>query len=77
MGDVMNFRVVLSSGIMTALVGMMIGLAISHISQREERKTVHIVGGAVVGFLVGAGMSTILQQRQQQEKEYGDTDEKS
>jgi positive regulator of sigma E activity len=77
MGDVMNFRVVLSSGIMTALVGMMIGLAISHISQREERKTVNIVGGAVVGFLVGAGMSTILQQRQQQEKEYGDTDEKS
>jgi hypothetical protein len=68
----MNFRVVLASGIMSALVGMMLGLAVSYISQRETRKEIGIVGGATVGFVVGAGMCMILQQKREKEGEYMD-----
>lgn len=66
----MNFRVVIFSGIMTALVGVMVGLALAYISQRELRKNVIVVGGASLGFVLGATSSMVMQQKQDNADDY-------
>ena len=62
----MNFRSVLYSGIMTALVGAMIGLALVNISKRELRAPHVIIGGSVVGFLLGAAFDAVRQQKDEE-----------
>ena len=67
----MNFRVVIFSGIMTGLIGAMIGLAAAKIAERRpiprplddsiERKF-SVVGG-VLGFGLGAAFEAIRQQK--------------
>lgn len=59
----MNIRTIIYSGIMTALIGAMLGLAINHISQRESRKTVAVVSGAILGFVIGSGYEAIQQNK--------------
>ncbi len=56
----MNLRKIVFAGIMTALAGAMIGLAVAHIKERRARPVV--VTGAVLGFIIGAGKESIGQQ---------------
>ena len=50
----MNRRVILSSGIMTALVGIVVSIALVHIAGKEMRKPLVMGGGAVLGFVLGS-----------------------
>lgn len=70
----MNPRTIIFSGIMTALIGAMIGLAVSYISQREARKPIIVISGAVVGFTLGAVMESIRQEKRQRDQEVEDSD---
>lgn len=70
----MNPRTIIFSGVMTALIGAMIGLAVSHIARREARKPIIIISGAVVGFIIGASTTSIQQEKQQRERELEDSD---
>jgi len=70
----MNFKMVLFNGIMTALIGAMIGLAIAYISEREARKNYIIVTGSVLGFVLGSFQNCIRQERDQREQEYNEKD---
>jgi presenilin-like A22 family membrane protease len=56
----MNSRKIIFAGIMTALAGAMIGLAVARIRDRADRPVV--VTGAVLGFIIGAGKESIGQQ---------------
>ncbi len=53
---------VIFSGIMTALIGAMIGIAVGEIAQRQARKKIVLVTGATLGFLVGSGFQAVQQQ---------------
>ena len=59
----MNIRTIIYSGIMTALIGAMLGLAINHISQRESRKPVAVIVGSTLGFIIGSGYEAIQQNK--------------
>ncbi|ELR96775.1 hypothetical protein [Gloeocapsa sp. PCC 73106] len=61
----MNIRVVIFSGIMTALVGAMIGAAVGHIGNRRERTPGIIGGGVVLGFVIGSAQEAVRQQNRQ------------
>ena len=56
----MNSRTMIFSGIMTALVGAMIGLAVAYIGTRQPRP--RVVAGATLGFIIGASQEGIRQQ---------------
>ncbi|ACK64590.1 conserved hypothetical protein [Rippkaea orientalis PCC 8801] len=71
----MNIRVIIFSAIMTALIGAMIGLALTKISQREQRRNILIIGGASVGFVIGAFQASIREQKRIRDEEFGDSDE--
>lgn len=71
----MNIRVVIFSGIMTALIGAMIGLALTTISHRERRKPIIIVGGASLGFVIGTFQEAVRQQKRQRDEEFGESDQ--
>jgi presenilin-like A22 family membrane protease len=65
----MNIRTIIFSGIIAALIGAMIGLAVARISQRESRAKAIIIGGASLGFIVGAVQESIRQQKDQIDEE--------
>ena len=64
----MNIKRIIFSGIMTALVGAMLGLAINHISQRDARRKIAVVGGAALGFVIGSGYEAIQQNKPDEEE---------
>ena len=64
----MNIKTIIYSGIMTALIGAMLGLGINHISQRESRKPVAVIGGAILGFVLGSGFQAIQQSKPEEEE---------
>jgi presenilin-like A22 family membrane protease len=70
----MNFRVVIFSGVMAALIGAMFGLAVTTISQREQRKPILVVGGATIGFVIGAFQASIREQKRLRSDEYDESD---
>ena len=70
----MNVRVIIFSGIMTALIGAMLGLAINYISERESRRPVAVIGGAVLGFVVGSAAASVRQQKNEEYEELGEQD---
>ncbi|MDJ0577615.1 MAG: hypothetical protein QNJ65_20955 [Xenococcaceae cyanobacterium MO_234.B1] len=57
----MNFRTVIFSGIMTALIGAMLGLAVNHISERPSRRPMSLIVGASLGFVIGAAYQAVEQ----------------
>lgn len=59
----MNLKMMFFSGIMTALIGLMLGLAVSEISQREHRRNIVIVGGGILGFVLGFTYQGIKQEK--------------
>ncbi|MGK7873058.1 MAG: hypothetical protein AB4426_07020 [Xenococcaceae cyanobacterium] len=70
----MNIRGIILSGIITALIGAMIGLAVANISQREFRERAMLIGGAILGFGIGAVHESIRQQKDQRDEELGEQD---
>ncbi len=64
----MNIKTIIFSGIMTALIGAMLGLAINHISQRTSRKPVAVIGGAVLGFVIGSAYQAVQQNKPDEEE---------
>lgn len=70
----MNIRRILFNGIMTALVGAMLGTAVAYIGQRVDRTRIIVIGGATLGFLGGVLQETIRQQKQENESDYEESD---
>lgn len=69
----MNLKMMFFSGIMTALIGLMLGLAVSEISQRQQRRNIVIVGGGVLGFVLGFTYQGIKQEKDERQ-EYDDNE---
>lgn len=65
----MNIKMVIFSGIMTALIAAMISLAISEIAQKQARKKGIIIVGTTLGFLVGAAYQGVCQQEKERYKD--------
>ncbi|MGK7930159.1 MAG: hypothetical protein AB4041_01830 [Microcystaceae cyanobacterium] len=70
----MNCRTVIFSGLMASLVGLMIGLALVHITGREARKRPILITASVLGFGIGSFQEAVHQQQKQRAKEYGESD---
>ena len=63
----MNVKSIILAGIMSALIGAMLGLAINYISQRESRRKIAVIAGASLGFILGAGSTAIRQNANESE----------
>ena len=69
----MNFRIVIGAGIVSALVGAMLGLVASamvehsNVGQRTPHRRRNAIAGATIGFVLGAGYSALQQERQERE----------
>lgn len=66
----MNLKAIIFAGIMSALIGAMIGIAVVHIAQREQRRRPIIITGATVGFIIGAVQQAVRNEKQEREDEY-------
>ena len=64
---IMNVRMLIFSGIMTALAGAVLGLVVAHIAERESRRPVAIVVGSGLGFAIGVGYEAMQQNREREE----------
>ena len=60
----MNVRMLVFSGIITALVGALLGLVVAHIAERESRQKAAIVVGSTLGFAIGVGYEAMQQNRE-------------
>ena len=64
----MNLRIVIGAGIVSALVGAMLGLVASamvehsRVGQRTPNRKRNAIAGASVGFVVGAGYAALKQE---------------
>ncbi len=54
---------------MTALIGAMLGFGVNYISQRTSRRSVDVIGGAIVGFVLGSTVSSITQSNEKSNPE--------
>ena len=62
----MNVRMLVFSGIMTALVGALLGLVVAHIAERESRQKAAVVVGSTLGFAIGIGYEAMQQNRERE-----------
>ena len=62
----MNVRMLVFSGIMTALVGALLGLVVAHMAEKESRQKVAIVVGSSLGFAIGVGYEAMQQNRERE-----------
>ena len=60
----MNIRMLIFSGIITALAGALLGLVVAHIAERESRQRAAIVVGSSFGFAIGVGYEAMQQNRE-------------
>ncbi|VEP13031.1 conserved hypothetical protein [Hyella patelloides LEGE 07179] len=63
----MNIRMLVFSGIMTALAGALLGLIVAHIAEKESRQPIAIIAGSGLGFAVGVGYEAMQQNREREE----------
>ena len=57
----MNVKTIIYTGIMTAIFGAMLGLAVNYISQRTLRRSDDVIVGAVLGLVCGSAYSCVVQ----------------
>lgn len=62
----MNLRMLIFTGIMTALVGAFLGLVVAHIAEKQSRQKVAIVVGSTLGFAIGVGYEAMQQNRERE-----------
>ncbi|MEO0926033.1 MAG: hypothetical protein AAFY63_09190 [Cyanobacteria bacterium J06643_13] len=62
----MNLRMLIFSGIMTAMVGGMLGLVVAHIAERESREQAAVIVGTSLGFVIGVGYEAMQQNRERE-----------
>ena len=62
----MNVRMLVFSGIITALVGALLGLVVAHIAERESRQKAAVVVGSTLGFAIGVGYEAMQQNRERE-----------
>ena len=62
----MNIRMLVFSGIITALVGALLGLVVAHIAERESRQKTAVVVGSTLGFAIGVGYEAMQQNRERE-----------
>ena len=62
----MNIRMLVFSGIITALVGALLGLVVAHIAERESRQKTAVVVGSTLGFVIGVGYEAMQQNRERE-----------
>jgi hypothetical protein len=60
----MNLRMLIFTGIMTALSGALLGIVVVHLAERESRQRIAIVVGSTVGFAIGVGYEAMQQNRE-------------
>ncbi|MGK7909464.1 MAG: hypothetical protein AB4040_19825 [Synechococcus sp.] len=64
----MNLRIVIAAGIVSALVGAMLGIVASamvehsRVGQRTPNRRRNAIAGASVGFVIGAGFAALKQE---------------
>lgn len=63
----MNFRMLIFSGVMTAIVGAGLGWVVGHVSPMPSRRPVIIAVGSTLGFLIGAGYEAVQQYKDEDE----------
>ena len=59
-------RMLIFSGIMTALAGALLGLVVAHIAENEHRQKAAVVVGATLGFSIGVGYEAMQQNRERE-----------
>lgn len=62
----MNIRMLIFSGIMTAMVGSLLGLVVVHIAERESRVKAAVIVGTTLGFGIGVGYEAMQQNRERE-----------
>ncbi|MBE9047026.1 hypothetical protein IQ255_21930 [Pleurocapsales cyanobacterium LEGE 10410] len=66
MDENINFRMLFFTGVMTAIVGALLGLVVAHIAERESRQKTAIIVGSTLGFAIGVGYEAMQQNREQE-----------
>ena len=62
----MNFRMLIFSGVMTALVGAAISGVISHVNPIKSRQPVIVIVGSTLGFVIGMGYEAVQQSKKEE-----------
>jgi ABC-type uncharacterized transport system permease subunit len=60
----MNLRMLILTGINTALTGTLLGIVVVHIAEIEFRQRAAIVVGSTMGFAIGVGYEAMQQNRE-------------
>lgn len=64
--DNINVKMLIFSGIITALAGALLGLIVAHIAERESRQKPAIIVGSTLGFAIGLGYEAMQQSRERE-----------
>lgn len=67
--DNINFKILIFTGIITAIAGALLGLIVAHIAERESRQKTAIIVGSTLGFTIGVGYEAMQQSREREERE--------
>lgn len=62
----MNFRMLIFSGVMTALAGAVLGIVVGHVSPMQSRRPIIIMVGSTLGFLIGTGYEAVQQYKDEE-----------
>jgi presenilin-like A22 family membrane protease len=60
----MRIRCVACSGVITCLIGAIVGVAVAEINQDDKNPQAHwhyAIGGAIVGLMAGSGQEVLRQ----------------
>ena len=83
----MNRKLILFSGIVTAMAGAIIGLGVAEMGRGDVRQLryesrvyedvqkYYIIVGAALGFAVGAGQECIRELKAERDREFGEEDQ--
>ena len=68
----MNIRCIVFSGVLTSLVGVVLGMALFTINQddRSQGSTPYTMGGAILGLLVGSSQEALRQKAREESEEF-------
>lgn len=62
----MNFKMLIFTGVMTALAGAILGLVVNHTSSERSRQPIYIIVGSTLGFAVGVGYEAVQQNKHEE-----------